>query len=201
MSILLNLLKRRCKCKTIFHRLLSLDARLGPKKVLNYYQINHLKKAFASNRYPNKTTKKHLASQLDITERKVNDWFRNQRTWLAKKGTPEDDPNGKLQITAYLSIYLCIYLCIYLSIYLSKDMYISISIAISIYTREFCNRSTVVLFSFLPRPFCSRILFLCFHLFLVSVLFTGPSLLVVNIYRKFLTPSSSSLLICLAANS
>ena len=37
--------------------------------------------------------------------------------------------------------------------------------------------------------FCSRVVFLCFHPCLVSVLFTGPSLLVVNIYRKFFTYS------------
>ena len=43
----------------------------------------------------------------------------------------------------------------------------------------------------LPQPFCSRIVFLCFHLFLVSVLFTGPSLIVVNFYRKVFTPSMS----------
>ena len=38
----------------------------------------------------------------------------------------------------------------------------------------------------LRRPFCSKIVFLCFHLFLVSVLFTGPSLIVVNFYRIYL---------------
>ena len=43
----------------------------------------------------------------------------------------------------------------------------------------------------LPRFFCSRIVFLCYHPCLVSVLFTGPSLLVVNLYRKFFTPSSN----------
>ena len=31
---------------------------------------------------------------------------------------------------------------------------------------------------------------MCLHLFLVSVLLTGPSLVVVNSYRKFFTPST-----------
>ena len=38
----------------------------------------------------------------------------------------------------------------------------------------------------LPRLFCSRTACLCFHPFLVPVLFSGPSLLVVNFYRKIL---------------
>ena len=40
-----------------------------------------------------------------------------------------------------------------------------------------------------PRFSCSRIVSLCFHSCLVSVLFRGPSLLVVNFYRKFFTPN------------
>ena len=41
----------------------------------------------------------------------------------------------------------------------------------------------------LPQPLYSRRVFLCFHPFLVSVPFTGPSKIVVNIYRKFFSPS------------
>ena len=43
----------------------------------------------------------------------------------------------------------------------------------------------------LPRLFSSRTVFLCFRHFLVSVLFSGPSLLGLNFYRKTLTPSRS----------
>ena len=42
----------------------------------------------------------------------------------------------------------------------------------------------------LPWLFCSRIVFLSFHSFLVSVLFSCPFLLALNFYGKFLTPSS-----------
>ena len=46
-----------------------------------------------------------------------------------------------------------------------------------------------------PNTHCSLFpigffVFLCFHSFLVSVLFTGQSLLVVKFYRKFFTPST-----------
>ena len=44
----------------------------------------------------------------------------------------------------------------------------------------------------LLRLFCSKVVFLCFHPFLVSVLFSGPSLLALNFYRKILTPSLCS---------
>ena len=47
---------------------------------------------------------------------------------------------------------------------------------------------------FLPRLFCSRIVLLCFHPILVSVLSTGPSLLVLNFYGKFFTRSLCSFL-------
>ena len=41
----------------------------------------------------------------------------------------------------------------------------------------------------LSQFFHSRVVFLCFHTFLVSVLFPGPSLLALNFYRKRLMPS------------
>ena len=47
------------------------------------------------------------------------------------------------------------------------------------------NRSRAVFQSFFATIFCSRVVFLCFHSCLVSVRFTGPSLLVVNFYRNF----------------
>ena len=42
----------------------------------------------------------------------------------------------------------------------------------------------------LLQPFCSRIFFLCFHPFLVSVLFTGPFLIVVNYRSRSNYPNS-----------
>ena len=47
----------------------------------------------------------------------------------------------------------------------------------------------------LPWLFCSRTVFLCFHPFLVSVLFIGSSLLALNFYRYFFTPSFNSVMI------
>ena len=37
----------------------------------------------------------------------------------------------------------------------------------------------------LPQLFCNRIAFLCFHPFCISVVFTGPFLIVVDFYRNF----------------
>ena len=50
-----------------------------------------------------------------------------------------------------------------------------------------CNRCRAVGCLSFPPFFHSRVVFLYFSPCLVSMLFTGPSLLVVNIYRKFFT--------------
>ena len=49
----------------------------------------------------------------------------------------------------------------------------------------------VVFQSFLPWFFYSRVVFLFFHPFLVSVPFTGPSLLLLNFYRNFFIPTTT----------
>ena len=48
-----------------------------------------------------------------------------------------------------------------------------------------CNRCRVVFHSLFTTTFLQQYSILCFHLFLVSVLFTDPFLLGVNIYGKF----------------
>ena len=50
------------------------------------------------------------------------------------------------------------------------------------------NRSRVVSQSFFIKACLQQDSLLCFHPFLVSVLFSGPSLLELNFYRKYFYP-------------
>ena len=63
---------------------------------LNYHQLTALENEFATNTHPNKTTIRHLASQLNIPEKKVKFWFSRKRWKFHTKGPPQGDPKGKL---------------------------------------------------------------------------------------------------------
>ena len=97
-------------------------------------------------------------------------------------------------VNNYVHTYVCMYVCMYVLCSRWKTIG-SLSIAFKgnfvLGVKDFLRKlSTSILY--VPRFFCSKIVLLCFHPCLVSTLFTGLSLLVVNFYRKNFTSSLSS---------